>query len=64
MTTESGPGPYLNRDDARCNRRLTLVHLPQAFRYCVGRYTECAVFRRIRAQHRERDHAPQLARSA
>lgn len=64
MTTEPGPCPYLNRDDPRCNQRLTLVHLPQAFSYCVGAYTECAVFRRFRAQSRERDHAPQLARSA
>ena len=64
MTTELGLCPYLNRDDERCNQRLTLVHLPQAFSYCVGAYTACAVFRRIRAQRGERDHAPQLARSA
>lgn len=54
MTTESGPCPYLNRDDERCNQRLTLVNRRQAFSYCMGAFAECAVFRKIRAQRVER----------
>lgn len=36
--------PHLNLDDARCNRRLTLERIEQAYLLCAGDYTACPLY--------------------
>ncbi len=64
MTPERSPCPYLDRNDGRCSRFLSLVHLAEAFCYCLARHESCAVYRQIRREQETRTHAPTYAHSA
>ncbi len=65
MMMEHHPCPYLNHDDLRCTKRLTLVNLPQAFTFCLNAYACCAVYQQLRREQDEREeHAYEYAESA
>lgn len=64
MTSERRPCPYLDRNDGRCSRFLSLVHLPEAFCYCLAQPESCSVYRQIRREEKARDHVPAYAHSA
>jgi len=44
--------PYLEREDARCDSRLTLQQISEAFEYCVCGHQACRVFAEIRGEER------------
>ena len=48
-TTRSTPGtcPLVNLDDPRCDSRLSLSHLDQAFAVCFGAYHTCPMYKSI-----------------
>ncbi len=64
MRTDHPACPFLNRDDQRCCRRLTLVNLPLAFSVCLGEYQQCPVYRQICAEQAEPVTAGEYAQSA
>jgi hypothetical protein len=51
MTTEFPPCPFLNHDDRRCCRRLTLVNLSLAFSLCLAEYRRCPVYQQLCREH-------------
>lgn len=42
--------PYLHANDDRCGKVLTLERLADAFRYCVGRPSDCPIYHQIRIE--------------
>lgn len=49
---EAGVCPYMEREDARCVRYLTLQQIGEAFDRCVCHYEACGIFRQIRTEQR------------
>lgn len=47
--------PHIDRDDGRCESRLSLVHLRDAFDLCICNYHHCPVYRQIK--HEQFAHA-------
>ena len=39
--------PFINDEDHRCDQRLTLRRLDQAFSYCLGGYLACATYQQL-----------------
>lgn len=64
VETPQHPCPYLDLDDPRCSRRLTLVNLSQAFSFCLGAFERCKVYQQIRRETQAREPAQPVARSA
>ena len=64
MMMDRGPCPYLNRDDERCSKRLSLVNLPQAFGYCLAAYPKCGVYQQIRRAQETPEDVRRLPRTA
>ncbi|MEM6394283.1 MAG: hypothetical protein AAF797_16075 [Planctomycetota bacterium] len=53
----AGPCPFLERDLPHCSEHLTLQHLDQAFRLCIGGgHHLCPLYQQ--AAFREQDHTP------
>jgi hypothetical protein len=42
--------PFLELEDTRCDRRLTLRQLDESFDYCVCNPEACAVYRQLRVE--------------
>ncbi len=56
MAPERNPCPYLEENDYRCDRRLQLTNLPEAFGFCLAQHRACAIYQQLR---RERQETPQ-----
>ncbi|MEL7088342.1 MAG: hypothetical protein AAGL98_07860 [Planctomycetota bacterium] len=39
--------PFINGEDHRCGKRLTLGRLDQAFAYCLGGYLACPTYHQL-----------------
>lgn len=39
--------PFINGEDHRCGKRLTLGRLDQAFAYCMGGYLACPTYHQL-----------------
>ena len=61
MPPEREPCPFLECDDCRCDRRLQLTRLPEAFCFCVTRYAACTIYQQIRREQKDPPHACELA---
>ena len=61
MPPEREPCPYLERNDCRCDHRLQLTRLPEAFCFCVARFATCTIYKQIRREQPEAPHALELA---
>jgi len=48
--------PYLDRCDARCANRFTMVNLPEAFRLCAGNFEACGIYHQIRLSEFASEH--------
>jgi hypothetical protein len=42
--------PFLDRQDMRCAKRMTMLNLEQAFRLCAGNYESCIYYYEIRLE--------------
>ena len=42
--------PFLDRQDMRCAKRMTMLNLEQAYRLCAGNYESCTYYYQIRLE--------------
>lgn len=47
--------PFINRDDPRCSRHLSLSQLDQAFNVCLNSYRDCPTYARLLLERQQRD---------
>ncbi len=53
--------PYIDHADIRCESRLSLDHLKDAFDLCICNYRHCPVFRQLNHEQSSRETSRLLA---
>jgi len=47
--------PHINGEDHRCDGRLTLRRLDEAFSYCLGTYHQCPAYQHLQWEQQDRE---------
>lgn len=50
MITSERECPFLDRQDMRCAKRVTMLNLDQAYRLCAGNYESCIYYYQLRVE--------------
>ena len=50
--------PFINGEDHRCGRRLTLGQLDEAFTYCLGGYLACPTYHQLSWEQQDLESTP------